>query len=126
VPPWQRRPRLTYDDIERGEFGFVSVGPDAVTRWDLGEQAFLTGTSEDGSLVLFRDNRDRMRDLLDLLQTKGKPQLIPVPANQIWAESAIAGAPDRGRRAPQRGRGRRAGRAAAATTRRAMERGRRD
>jgi hypothetical protein len=125
VPSRQRRSRLRYEDIEREEFGFVSVGPETVTRWDLGQQRFLTGTSQDGSAVLFSDNRDRMRDLLDLVRTKGEPLLIPVPSKQIWAESAIAGAPDRGQQAPRRGaRSLRPRRAAAATTRQGNERGR--
>ena len=105
----------------------MSVGPDDTALWDVGDQRYLTGTSMDGSeRVWFRDDRDRVLEVLSRVQQDGKVRPVPVPRSQVWPESAMAGAPDRAQQTRRRGRSRRSGRMAAATPRRGNERGRGD
>jgi hypothetical protein len=103
----------------------VSVGRGDAALWDIGDQAYLTGTSETGSgRVLFSDKRDRMLEVLNRVQRTGEPQVIPVPRTQVWLESAVAAVPARGQRRPLRSRSRRSRRVAAAGRR--TDRGRGD
>jgi hypothetical protein len=115
-----------HEDLEAEEFASVSVGRGDAALWDIGEQAYLSGTRVAGSArVLFSDKRDRMLEVLNRVQRTGEPQVIPVPRAQVWLESAVAAAPARGQRRLLRSQGRRSLRVAAATGRR-TDRGRGD